>query len=185
MILIGGAVAGREVPSVPSCHHQNDGAPITSSWRPQRIAAWLHTQSRCNWPDAPSGVEASRMNIYAACVDWCLPWKRVFRLGLLLQSGAPFGRSSQSWFVLLRIVGPDRSGRGHRRASSIAVKCGGCMSHILVLHYGTIDSTASPPFEYCRRPPYLQSIILGRDLPFAHITSFGCPCPPALLDLRL
>lgn len=46
-----------------------------------------------------------------------------------------------------------------------------------------IDSTASPPFEYCRRPPYLQSIIPGRDLPFAHFTSFGCPCPPALFRL--
>ena len=32
------------------------------------------------------------------------------RLGLLLQSGAPFDRSSKSWFVLVRLVGPDRSG---------------------------------------------------------------------------
>lgn len=45
-----------------------------------------------------------------ACADWCLPWKRVFRLGLLLRSGAPFDRSSRSWFVLVRMFGPDHPG---------------------------------------------------------------------------
>ena len=84
-------------------------------------------------------------------------WKRVFPLGLLLQSGTPFDRSSKSWFVLVRIVGPDRSGTWpHRRASGIVVKCGGCLAHPCVAPQ-MIDSTASPPFEYWR-PPYLRSV---------------------------
>jgi len=79
--------------------------------------------------------EAARMNMYA-CADWCLPWKRVFRLGLLLQSGAPFDRSSESWSIPLRTVGPDRFGTvatadpAASRSSMVGVW------HILALHYG-------------------------------------------------
>jgi hypothetical protein len=39
-----------------------------------------------------------------------LPWKRVFRFGLLLHGGAPFELSSRPWYALPRIVGPDRPG---------------------------------------------------------------------------
>lgn len=105
------------------------------------------------------------------------------RLGLLLQSGAPFHSSSKSWFVLVRIVGPDRSGKwppqDQRHCGQVWWVYG---THSCVAPR-MIDSTASPPFEYCR-PPYLRSI-LRRDLPSAPFTSFGCPCPPALLDLYL
>jgi hypothetical protein len=103
------------------------------------------------------------------------------RLGLLLQSGAPFDRSSKSWFILVRIVGPDR---GHRRTSDITVKCGGCMAHILAFHHGRLTQQPRRPSSTVGRPPCLRSIIPGRDLPFAHFTSFGRPCPAALFDLR-
>ena len=105
------------------------------------------------------------------------------RLGLLPQSGGPFDRSSKSWFVLVRIVGPDRPGvlataePAVLRSSVVGVGTHSCVALRM------IDSTASPPLEYCR-PPYLRSTP-RRDLSFAPFTSFGCPCPPALLDLRL
>ena len=51
------------------------------------------------------------------------------------QSGAPFDRSSRSWFVLVRIVGPDHPGTlATAENSDIAVKCGGCMAAGTFLH---------------------------------------------------
>jgi hypothetical protein len=72
------------------------------------------------------------------------------RLGLLLQSGAPFDRSSKSWFILVRIVGPDRSGtwppQNQRHYGQVWWVHG---THSCVPPR-TFDSTASPPFEHCR-----------------------------------
>jgi hypothetical protein len=84
---------------------------ITRSEAASRVAACpgAHSTLLLAAPGAEAAAEAARMNMYARA-DWCLPWKRVFRLGLLLQSGAPFDRSSKLWSVLVRIVGPDRSG---------------------------------------------------------------------------
>jgi hypothetical protein len=91
------------------------------------------------------------MNVHA-CADLCLPWKRVFRFGLLLESGAPFEQFIEAVacpgaLQLVRIA----PGHGHRRVGHIAVKHGGWMVHSCVA-LRMINPTASPPFESCRPP---------------------------------
>ena len=84
-----------------------------------------------------------------------MPWKRVFRLGLLLQSGAPFDRSSKSWFVLVRIVGPDHPGTlataetATLRSSVVGVRlahsCVGCTTACLTQQHRRPSSTVGRP----------------------------------------
>jgi hypothetical protein len=66
------------------------------------------------------------------CVDWCLPWKRVFASVCCFKVVRPLtvhrGRGS-FWYLLLVRIDP---GHGHRRTSDLTVKYGGCMPHILV-----------------------------------------------------
>jgi hypothetical protein len=121
------------------------------------------------------------MNVHA-CADLCLPWKRVFRFGLLLESGAPFEQFIEAVacprvLQLVRIA----PGHGHRRVGHIAVKHGGWMVHSCVA-LRMINPTASPPFESCR-PPFLRSHP-RRDLLLTPSTSSGQSCPLALLHMH-